>query len=222
MTLHSTAVDSATAHARPEGHRTFRGPRRGRACLLIAVAALAAAACRDAKSPTLPARGVIPDSAEQVMYGLRHALTTGGVRRAQLHADTAFFYDEGNRIDLRTVRTTFYTAAGDSDAVMTGRRGVYDVRQQRLEGRGNVEIKSVAGRRLASQHLIYDKIVNQVSSDSAFTFSEPGRTLSGVGFRSDPQLRNLQVFSGAKGRAGRGPGGTPGGAGAASRGYKAQ
>jgi LPS export ABC transporter protein LptC len=173
----------------------------------LATLVVAGAACRDTKAPTLPARGAIPDSAEQVMFGLRHALTTAGVRRAQLHADTAFFYDEGNRIDLRVVRTTFYTAAGDSDAVMTGRRGVYDVRQQRLEGRGDVQIKTVAGRRLASQHLIYDKIVNQVSSDSAFTFNEPGRTLAGVGFRSDPQLRNLQVFSGAKGRAVIGAGG---------------
>ena len=135
------------------------------------------------------------------MIGLRHAMTNGGVRRAQLLADTAFFYDEGNRVELRKVRTVFFTDAGDSNATMTARRGTYDQRQQKLDGRGDVVLQSTDGRRLTSPHLVYDRIANQVTSDTSFVFTSPGRTMSGIGLRTDPQLRNVQVLRAAKGRA---------------------
>jgi LPS export ABC transporter protein LptC len=146
------------------------------------------------------------------MFGLRHQMTTSGIRRAELLADTAYFYDQGNRLELRRVHVTFFTAAGAKDAVLTGRRGTYDVRAQKLVGRGNVLVVSEDGRRLASPHLVYDRAANQVSSDSAFTFNEPGRRLEGVGFQSDPALRNLTVLRGARGetRLQAGAGARPG------------
>ena len=168
---------------------------------VIVVAANVAAGCRGSADAPGTARDALPDSADQVMIGLRHQMTNGGVRRARLYADTAYFYDEGNRIELRNVRTVFFTEAGDSNATMTGRQGTYDVRQQKLDGRGNVVLVSVDGRRLTSPHLVYDRIANQVTSDTAFDFTEPGRQLRGIGLRTDPQLRNVQVLRSAKGRA---------------------
>ena len=154
----------------------------------LALAALASA-CDGAKAPPAVAESLLPDSADQVMFGLRHQMTSSGIRRAELRADTAYFYDQGNRIELRRVHVTFYTALGAKDAVLTGREGTYDVRAQRLVGRGDVVVVSEDGKRLASPQLIYDRASNQVSSDSSFTFNEPGRRLAGVGFRSDPGLR---------------------------------
>jgi LPS export ABC transporter protein LptC len=177
--------------------------RRTRAAVLASAAAAASAAgCKDQRNPTLTARAVIPDSAEQVMYGLRHALTSDGVRRGELFADTAYFYDANSRIELRGVRTTFFTANGDSNAVLTGREATYRVQEQRIEGRGDVKVVANDGRRLTSPRLVYDRGINQISSDTAFTFAQPGRTVSGVGFRADPGLRNVQVLSNFKGRSG--------------------
>lgn len=163
-------------------------------------AAVAAAACKSQPVPALAAAATLPDSAEQVMFKLRHALTNGGVRRAQLVSDTAYFYDDNNRVELRTVRMVFFGAGGDSSSVLTSRRGRLDVRQKRVEGRGNVVVTSVDGKRLTSPHLTYDQFTNQITSDSSFTFTEPGRTLSGVGLRTDPQLRNVQVLGQLGGR----------------------
>ena len=177
--------------------------RRVLAPCALALAA-AVAACGDTPAPPQVSGKLLPDSADQVMFGLRHQMTSNGIRRAELQADTAYFYDQGNRIELRTVHVTFFTATGAKDAVMTGREGTYDVR-----------VVSEDGRRLASPQLIYDRMSNQVSSDSSFTFNEPGRRLAGIGFRSDPALRNLQVIRGAKGETTLQP--TPGGTGAALR-----
>jgi LPS export ABC transporter protein LptC len=175
--------------------------RRALRCALPA-AALALGACVDRQAPTVPTkRSALPDSADQMIFGLDHALTTNGVRRAQLHADTAYFYDEGNRIELRRLNTTFFSAEGVKNGTMVSDVGTYDVRTQKLDGRGNVRVVSEDGRKLTSPHLVYDRSLNQITSDTLFDFSSPGRNLKGIGLRTDPQLRNLTVLKNAGGRA---------------------
>ena len=164
------------------------------------VSILGESACTSKPATGLAANAALPDSAEQVMFNLRLVQTNAGVRKSVLFADTGFFYNDNTLVDLRRVRLVFFSSAGDSNAVMTGRTGRYDTRTQRVEGRGDVVVTSTDGRRLASPHLVYERSVNQITSDTNFTFNEPGRTLEGVGFRSDPQLRNVQVLKGAKGR----------------------
>jgi len=183
-------------------------PRPARAGVALLLAAAVAAACKDQKTPTLPGpTATIPDSAEQVMYGMRTYLLTNGVTRAELFADTAYTYDATNRVELRGVTLHAFTATGDSNAVMTGRTGTYDVRQGRVEGRGDVKVVSKDGRQLTSPRLVFDRVVNQISSDTVFEFTQPGRKLSGVGFRSDPGLKNVQVLSNARGATTLGKGG---------------
>ena len=168
---------------------------------VLAAALLVIAACKDKNTPTLATKRAtaLGDSADQVMFGVTHELTTAGVRRGELRADTAFFYDDMNRLDLRKVNTVFFDKNGVKNATMTAQRGTYDVRTQKLDGRGDVVLTTEDGRKLTSPHLTYDRQINQVMSDTSFTFTSPGRNTSGIGFKSDPQLRNVQVLSGARG-----------------------
>jgi LPS export ABC transporter protein LptC len=181
-------------------------PARGRpapraAAVALLLAAAGVAACRgDQPTQARAAQaGAIPDSAEQVMFGMRTYVVNNGVVRGELFSDTAYTYDAGNRLELRGVRLNSYGTMGDSTATVTSRSGTYDVRLGRVEGRGDVKVVATDGRQLTSPRLVYDKITNQISSDTAFDFVAPGRKLSGVGFRSDPGLRNVQVLSGARG-----------------------
>lgn len=167
----------------------------------LAFAVIAAVACKDKNTPTLAAkRSMLPDSADQMMMGLRHELVGDGIRRGELHADTAFFYDRNTRIDMRVVNTRFFDRNGVQNATMTAKRGTYDVNLQKLDGRGDVVLTSSDGRKLTSPHVVYDRQLNQVSSDTSFTFTAPGSTISGVGFRSDPQLKNVTVLSNVGGK----------------------
>lgn len=163
---------------------------------------LALAACKDRKAPTLATRpSMLPDSAEQMAFGLTHELTTKGIRRAQLRADTAFFYDDGKRIEMRRMSTVFYTPDGVKNGTMVSDQGTYDRRTDKVDGRGNVRVVSEDGRRLTSPHLVYERLTNQISSDTSFEFVAPGRQLRGVGLRADPQLHNVLVLGSAGGRA---------------------
>jgi LPS export ABC transporter protein LptC len=172
--------------------------------LALAVGILAVAisgACSNKKEPPVAAHSPLADSADQVMYPARFNLTDQGLQRAHVDADTAYFFDDNNRMELDGVHATFYTVTGAKDAVLTSRRGTTNTRTNNMIARKNVVVVSEDGRRLTTEELKYNQGTNQISSDSAFVMTEPNRRLEGVGFRSDPNMKNIQILSGAKGIA---------------------
>jgi LPS export ABC transporter protein LptC len=173
---------------------------RPRMCLAVA-ALLAAVACKkQGSAPPVKRTATMADSAEQVMSGVRMLLTDRGVQRGELFADSAYVFDDQTRFELRKVRATFNTSTGTKDGVLTADRGLYNQREAKLEGFGNVVIVTTEGKRLTSPHMRYMQAQNEMSSDSAFTLVEPGRSLSGVGFRADPQLTRVVVLKAGEGR----------------------
>ena len=164
-----------------------------RAWTLSAVAsgALMTGACDRSTQPPLADGATMADTADQVLYDVRTFLTYSGVKRGELLADTIYVFDDQTRMALRVVRAKFNTETGAPSGTLRGDRGTYNMRTQILEGYGNVVVESTDGKRLTSNHLKYSQIVDEISSDSAFVYREPGRVQRGVGFRTDP---NLAVF----------------------------
>jgi LPS export ABC transporter protein LptC len=173
--------------------------------LVLAVAILPAtalAACKNQPAATPKVAGnVIPDSADQIVFGVRHFLTANGVNKGELLSDTTFTYDDGTRLEMRRVHLTFYTALGTKDGVLTARAGTYNSRLQRLEARGDVVVVREDGKRFTSEKLVYDQVRNQFYSDTSFVLNEPRRELTGIGFESDPQLNNFRCLRACKGVA---------------------
>ncbi|MFL5617588.1 MAG: LPS export ABC transporter periplasmic protein LptC [Gemmatimonadaceae bacterium] len=162
--------------------------------LVVAALLLVVACTKQGATPPIRRGITMADSAEQVMLGVRMLLTDRGVQRGELFADTGYVFDEQTRFELRKVRATFNTSTGTKDGVLSADRGTYSQREEKLEGFGNVVIVTTEGKRLTSPQMRYMKVTNEVSSDSAFTLVEPGRTAKGVGFRADPQLTRIQVL----------------------------
>lgn len=173
-----------------------------RAVVLGVICIVSTVACSSKKQPPVAAtHSPLADSADQVMYGARFNLTDKGLQRAQLEADTAYFFEDNTRIELEPVHTTFFTATGAKDAVLTSQRGTYNSRTTNMVARKNVVVVSEDGRRLTTPELIYNQQLNQIASDSAFVMTEPNRRLEGIGFRSDPNMKNIQILKGASGMA---------------------
>lgn len=171
--------------------------------LLLLIGGIAiAGACSEKTRPPLSGQSPLADSADQIMYTARFNLTDRGLMRAQLQSDRAYFFDESTRAELEKVNTTFYSAGGEKEAVLTSGRGSYSSRGGFMVARGNVVVVSETGRRLTTQELRYDPGMNEIASDSAFVLTEPGRRLEGIGFRADPNMNNVRVLKGARGSAG--------------------
>lgn len=172
--------------------------------LLVAILAVVpVTACQDTAQPPTIAGNPLADSADQIMFGARSLITDEGLLRAELLADTAFFFDENTRIEMLDVDLTFYTTEGQKSAVLTSREGTYNTRANRMEARGNVVIVSEDGRELRTPQLRYDQVRNEISSDSAFVATERGgRRVQGVGFVSDPNMDNVRCLASCSGIGG--------------------
>jgi LPS export ABC transporter protein LptC len=175
---------------------------RARLALVALAALIASAACTEKTAPPVARKSALADSADQVMYGAHFNLTDKGLARAELLSDTAYFFDDNTRIELRKVATTFYTTSGARDAYLTSQRGTYNNRSGMMIARGDVVVITEEGRRLTTPHLKYDQAQNEISSDSAFVLTEPGRRLEGIGFRSDPNMQNIQILKTKSGSTG--------------------
>jgi len=170
-----------------------------RALLVVAILATVSGACSSKKEPPVAAHSPLADSADQIMYGASFVLTEKGVAHAQMHGDTLYFFDDNTRIESEKPTITFFTSTGAKDAVLTALHGTSNTRTNNMIARGNVVVVSEDGRRLTTEELLYNQGRNEISSDSAFVITEPNRRLAGTGFRSDPNMKNIQILKGASG-----------------------
>jgi len=158
----------------------------------LSLAWLAAAACADA--------GVRPqgtmqsaDSADQILVTMSTQITEKGVLRSFVEADTAYIYQNQQQMDLRRFKVRMLDAQGNLQSTLTADRGLYASYVGKLDARGHVVVESTDGRRLQTEHLIYDKTANQIKSDTAFTYNSATERGSGNGFISDINFRNIQI-----------------------------
>jgi LPS export ABC transporter protein LptC len=165
------------------------------------IAVLLASACTTKKQPPVSGHSALADSADQVMYNARFNLTDQGLQRAHLESDTAYFFDDNTRIELEKVHTTFYTSTGEKNAVLTSERGTFNSRTNNMIARRNVVVVTEDGRRLTTPELMYNQQRNEISSDSSFVETEPTRRIEGIGFRSDPDMKNIRILKGTTGIA---------------------
>ncbi len=158
--------------------------------VLSALSALTLAACQDdAIRP--PISAVAPDSADQVLEGMEHLITTDGVRRTRVIADTAFLYESTNLARLKVVKVTFYDANGNERSTVTSDSGLYHMRDGSMSAWGHVVAVTPDNRRLQSAELKYDSRSKQISSDKPFVYDRADQHLEGNGFTSDPDFRNV-------------------------------
>jgi len=144
-------------------------------------------ACDNGIRPT--ATITAADTADQVLIDMSHYMTTAGIQRAHVRADTAYMYSPMQTAELRAVHITFYDPRGAETSTLTAREGTYHWRPGDMEARGNVVVVRTDGATLRTEVLRFSQAKNQVSSDKPFVFDEPTRHIQGEGFTSDPDFK---------------------------------
>jgi LPS export ABC transporter protein LptC len=168
--------------------------RRFTLLLIGAAATVSVAACRESKQITVQAGPSVADSAEQVLFVAHYFLTTRGVLRGDLTADTAYVLDDQTRFDLRKAHVNFTSETGAPQGTMDAKRGVYNTRTQMLEGWGDVFVKLVDGRTLKSPHVTYNQVTHQIASDTSYTLTRGTDSQKGIGFTSNETFTKFKCL----------------------------
>jgi LPS export ABC transporter protein LptC len=157
-----------------------------------AVAAIAIG-CGGVEGP--PTTIVDADSADQIVFGLDHIITTSGVLRVRVEADTAYFYASTQRFELRQMKVIFYTTVGIESSTLTALEGTYYSNNGNMEARHDVVGLTPDGRRLTTTRLTYNRLSDQLRSTDPFVFDSPDEHLEGDGFTSDPDFMDVRATS---------------------------
>src|SRR5437870_2780532 len=158
--------------------------------LLPAPGSLLILACKSGTPGT--ATQAVLDSADQVLLGMSHYVTESGVLRARVRADTAYFFSNTQRAELRNVHATFYDITGKPTSTLTSREGTHHWRTGDMEARGTVVVvRDKDGGTMRTEVMYYNQARNEVSSDQAFVFDGPDRHIEGQGFTSDPEFKKI-------------------------------
>lgn len=156
--------------------------------------------CGSAGEP--PTTGAVPDSADQVLFGMKTILTVDGVLRVTVEADTAFLYQGPQTAEMRRVRVQFHSPQGVITSTVTAREGTYDWRGDNMEARGDVVAVTPDDRRLTTSVLRYNRRRDEISGPEPFVFDAPDRHLEGDGFTADPDFRNVTATRPRRGTVG--------------------
>jgi LPS export ABC transporter protein LptC len=168
-----------------------------RRALLPLAAAAALAACRgETTPPAAQTAAQIEASADQIIYGMRHKVTTEGVRKADLRSDTAYTRPGDPIVRLKGVRLTFFDENGRQTGELTSKTGEYNLGAGMMIARGNA-VLALSGpkgpRVIETEELHYEQRADRVWSEKATTMKEAGQTYRGNSFTSDTKFENVTV-----------------------------
>ncbi|MEO8226743.1 MAG: LPS export ABC transporter periplasmic protein LptC [Gemmatimonadota bacterium] len=157
----------------------------------LALCLLASACNGTAAHPTAIVQA--PDSADQVLVGFSHNLTSDGLRRTRVDADTAYFFEATQQTVLRRVRAVFFDKNGAEASTLTADSASYRWQDGSMDAAGNVLLSSPDGRRLRTSTLKFDQGANTITSDKHFILDRGSEHIEGDGFRGDPDFKNVAV-----------------------------
>ncbi len=157
----------------------------------LLLASLLAACTPDGVRPAT--ESIVADTADQIMFKMSTKITNEGVLRSYVEADTAFIYQRTQTTDLRRFTARLLDEKGNQKSTLTADRGLYVIYSNKLDARGHVVVTTVDGQKIQTEHLIYDKMANQVTIDTTFVYDSKKGRLTGNCLKSDIDFTNVNV-----------------------------
>ena len=159
-----------------------------RTAALVLIAGVIAG-CSDPERP--PTSSVLPDSVDQAAFGFVRFITSEGVERARLEADSAYNYPSRDSWELFKLKIIFRTAQGEIRSTLTAVSGTYNWRTQNMEARDSVRAVTPDGRELTTCAINYDQGRDEITGPCDFVYLAPNERLTGESFTADPDFRNV-------------------------------
>ena len=154
------------------------------------MALVAQPGCRPA-SQAAPTETATAGGADQVLTGVTTNLAVDGRRKNYIVADSAFLFQEAQRMEFARIRATIFDADGQPAATLNAKRAVYTIATRILDARGDVVVVTPRGDTLRSAQVTYDNDRRKFGGDSTFVFKGKAGLVNGKSFTADDGLRNV-------------------------------
>jgi KDO2-lipid IV(A) lauroyltransferase len=157
-------------------------------CAAALAVAGGAAGCGESRTPT----GEPPttEGPSSVLAGLTLRETEDGRLRWILTADSSETWEQPNQTLVKRLHIDFYDPTGAVSSVLTSNEGLVLRSTNDLTARGNVRLVSKEGDTLTTERLDWNNLAGRLSTDLPFRLAGPDGALTGIGFETDPGLRN--------------------------------
>ena len=107
-------------------------------------------------------------------------------------------------MDMRRFTARLLDEKGNLKSTLTADRGLYITYSNKLDARGHVVVTTVDGQKITTEHLIYDKMANQITIDTAFVYDSRKGRLTGNSLKSDIDFTMVDVAQPKGRQRGRG------------------
>ena len=135
-------------------------------------------------------------------WGTTMMITEDGRNRLHMNADYMARYETSDSTwmvltgadeQVDRVHVVIFNADGDTSAVVTSQRIVWNERGRRFVARGDVQADAGEERHLQSEHLAWSEQTARVSTPGFATIRTATETLSGYGLDADENLADFTL-----------------------------
>lgn len=145
-------------------------------------------------SPVPPKEKFSKGAPEQTFRGVSLRESSGGKVEWDLRATHAVQGSANGPTALDSIEVFFYQGGPVVQSTLTADSGTVDVEKGILVATGNVVVNTPEGNRLETEELHWDRKQDRVYSDVFVRLTRAKDVLTGVGFRSDPNLRSYEIL----------------------------
>ena len=121
-----------------------------------------------------------------------------GVVKWVLAAPVARVYNASKLLVTDDPRIEFYNEDGTLASVLLARKGEYNQVTHDLTALGNVVVTSSEGYMLETESLVWVEKLEEIHTEDFVRFIKGEDILTGYGFRSDPDLKNVEIMKDVK------------------------
>ena len=173
---------------------------RSAALICVLASSIGLSACNNVA--TQPEGRDLPNlPADRVLYDVDTFSQAEGVKRARLHADTAYVYELADSMQLHGMNLQMYEDGGALQATVKSEKGWLNTRTQSMTARGNVVVRSLRERKtIETEELFYDPQNHRVWSNVRSVIINPDGSRQTVdSFSADDQFKTItgKGFSGS-------------------------
>ena len=116
-----------------------------------------------------------------------------GTKKWTLWAEWAAIYNEKAKVHARNVRIDFFEEDGTKFSELKADSGILDQKNNDMEARGNVFVRTEDGITLETQSLSWLNLSQKIVSEDFVKITQGRDVLTGFGLLSDPSLNEFEI-----------------------------